>query len=152
MTEELTPAQGQNLDLVRRMLEVGENEGLDGLVARFDEFFDPDVEWVPRMVGFGERTYRGRQGFEEYVRDVGETVGEMGFSPGEVRAVDDDRVLALGRVHAVGRESGLPLEDEYAFLYRLEEGRIVSAHAFLSHAEGEEAAARRLGGSDDAAA
>ena len=141
MPDELTDVQRQNLELVGRMLEVGDREGAEGLLPEFEAFFDPDVEWVPQLVGFGERTYRGREGYEQYVRDVRETVGEVGFSGGEVRAVGDKTVLALGRVRAVGRESGLPLEDEYAIVYRLRGGRIVSARAFLSHADGEEATA-----------
>ena len=140
MAEELTPAQRQNLDLVGRLLELGDREGPAGLLPEFDAFFDPEVEWVPQMVGFGERTYRGREGYSEYVRDLGDTVGQVGFSGAEVRAVGDDTVLALGRLRLVGRESGLPLEDEHAIVYRLRGGRIFSARAFLSRAEGEEAA------------
>lgn len=138
--KELGDAQRRNVELVKRMLEVGERGGLAGLAEQFESFFHPDVEWTPRMVGFGETTYRGREGFREYVDDVAETVGEMEFTPSEVRTVGDDRVLALGRVRIVGRESGLPLEDEYAFLYRVEADRVVSARAFLSHAQADEAA------------
>ncbi|HEX2435164.1 MAG TPA: nuclear transport factor 2 family protein [Solirubrobacterales bacterium] len=141
MADELTDVQRQNLELVGRMLEVGERAGLAGLAAEFNAFFDRDVEWVPRLVGFGERAFRGKEGFQQYIAEVTETVGELSFSGSEVRAVGDDRVLALGRVHVVGRKSGLPFEDEYAFLYRVEADRVVSAQAFLSHAQAEEAAA-----------
>jgi ketosteroid isomerase-like protein len=133
--------QRQNVELVKRALEASEREGFAGLAAQFDSFFHPEFEWTPRMVGFGERTYRGREGFDGYVHDVAETVGEVSFSASDVHAVGDDGVLALGRVRLVGRESGLPLEDEYGILYLLEGGRMVSARAFLSHAEAEEAAA-----------
>ena len=141
MSDAVSDVQRRNVELVKRALEVSEREGFAGLAAQFDAFFHPDFEWTPRMVGFGERTYRGREGFQEYVDDVTETVGAVSFTGSDVRAVGNDQVLALGRVRMVGRESGLPLEDEYAILYRLDVGRMVSARAFLSHAEAEEAVA-----------
>jgi hypothetical protein len=61
----------------------------------------------------------------------------------ELRAVGEDMVLILGRLRIVGRESGVPLENEYAMLYRAEGGLLKAGSSFLSH-EDAEAKAREL--------
>jgi hypothetical protein len=61
----------------------------------------------------------------------------------ELRAVGEDMVLILGRLRIVGRESGVPLENEYAMLYRAEGGLLKAGWSFLSH-EDAEAKAREL--------
>ena len=75
----------------------------------------------------------------ELARDLGR------HQDGGLRAPSggEDMVLILGRLCIVGRESGVPLENEYAMLYRAEGGLLKAGWSFLSH-EDAEAKAREL--------
>ena len=53
----------------------------------------------------------------------------------------DRHVIALGKMRIVGKESGLPVEADYAQIWEIEAGRMSSMRAYLSHADAERAAA-----------
>jgi SnoaL-like domain len=112
------------------------------LAAIKNEFFHPDFEWRPRMVGFGKETYVGRDGFGQYVEDMEATVDEVDLAVADIRAIGEDHVLLTGRLRMIGKGSGVPLDIEWALLYRIEGGLAKSGAAFNSHAEAEEAASR----------
>jgi hypothetical protein len=92
------------------------------------------------MVGFGKETYVGKDGWGQFVDDM-EATWEIDLTFGEIRAVGDDHVLFAGRLRLIGKGSGVPLDSEWAILYRLQAGLLQSGTAFDSHAEAEEAAA-----------
>lgn len=133
--------EARNVDLVRRVTEIGQTQGLRALARQWDEFCEPDFEWRPRMIGFGKEAYTGKEGFLQYVEDMLATVGEPELTPSEIRPVGDDRVLLIARLLVVGQGSGVPLDSEWAILYRFAGDRMKSGTAFDSHAEAEEAAA-----------
>jgi ketosteroid isomerase-like protein len=113
------------------------------MLAEFETYFAPDFEWTPGMVALGRSTYRGRDGYARYVSELAATSVETKMVDYEIRAVSDDKVLILGTLCIVGRESGVPLENEYAMLYRAEGGLLKAGWSFLSH-EDAEAKAREL--------
>ena len=128
-------------DLVRRMLDV-HNEAADGLADVFDDFFAPDAEWRPIIVGTAgsERvTYRGREGLERYYRDRAEV-----FGGGEVliRSLESvgDAVVVQARSTARGRASGATVEEDVSLVYWCRDGRIVRGQAFRTRADALEAA------------
>jgi len=137
----MSDVQRRNVELVQRVSEVGDTEGLRRIGERFDEFCQPDFEWRPRMVGFGKEAYVGSDGFRQYVDDMEATIGEVDLTLAEIREVGDDHVLLVGRLRLVGKGSGVPLDSEWAILYRVAGGLLQSGTAFNSHAEAEEAAA-----------
>jgi ketosteroid isomerase-like protein len=129
--------QRHNVDLVRSSVRAGNPRAV---YERFDEVCHPDFEWHPRMVGFGKETYVGKDGFRQYVEDMEATMDEVDLAVTEVRAVGDHQVLLVGRLRMLGKGSGVPLDTEWALLYRIESGLARSGVAFDSHAEAEEAA------------
>src|SRR5438093_7947091 len=74
------------------------------------EHFDPDVEWelIGKMALDQTGTIRGRDGLLDYWRRFW-----AAWKPGarweikELRRLADEQVLAGGRLHAVGRSSGV---------------------------------------------
>jgi ketosteroid isomerase-like protein len=126
-------------ELVIRVTEVLEREGLQGLDMHFDEFCAPDFEWRPTMSGFDEDVYVGREGYRRYLEEMVQTITEVAFEVQDVRPAGEGQVLVLGRLHLAGRESGEPTETEYALAVRVEEGKLRSTTAFASHTEAEEA-------------
>ncbi len=131
----------RHVDLVRRIYEIGEADGLRALAERFDEFCRPDFQWRPRIIGMGKDAYVGSDGFLQYADDMIATVGEPELTLGEIRGVGDHHVLLLGRLHLTGQGSGVPLDSEWAILYSFDGDLLQSGIAFDSHAEAEEAAA-----------
>jgi ketosteroid isomerase-like protein len=128
-----------SVELVRRVVETVEREGLEGLDRHFEELCRPDLEWRPAMVGFGKETYFGQEGYRQYLRDVIEQVKEISFRMSEIRPVDEDTVLVLGNLYLAPREGAESIDSDYAMLYRIEDGLVRSCVAYPSHREALEA-------------
>ena len=119
-----------------------------GLFAAFEEgdfekvapFLHPDLETRPALVGALEgTTYRGVDGMRQFWADIDATWAEFRIEPTEFRQVQGG-VLVLGRVYARGRESGIPLEANAAWLAGVRDGRLVTFQSFNGQAEALEAA------------
>jgi ketosteroid isomerase-like protein len=128
-------------ELVRLMLDT-HNQGGTALIDAFDDFFAPDLEWRPIIVGTAgsERvTYRGREGLERYYRERAEV-----FGGGEVhiRSIESlgDAVVVQARSTARGRASGASVEEDVSLVYWCRDGKLVRGEAFRSRADALEAA------------
>jgi ketosteroid isomerase-like protein len=70
-----------------------------------------------------------------WLEEVSESWEVMEAEAAEPRAIDDRRVLVLGRVRTRGRASGVSLEHDLAHIWELENGKARRAVAYPSHAE-----------------
>ena len=125
-------------ELVMRVVEIVERDGLQGLDIHFDEICVPEFEWRPTMVGTGIETYVGQEGYRRYLEELVTSVTVVSFRVDEIRAVDGGRVLVLGHL-TIGRDGSEPAETEYALLCGVRSGRLAAATAFAAHADAEEA-------------
>ena len=104
----------ENVDTFKRGLDAYNRRDLDALM----ETLDPDVEWHPahaELLG-GERTvFRGHQGVRESIREEDEALAMFQVEISEIRDLGS-RVLAIGRVHARGRESGVEIDSAFCAL------------------------------------
>jgi len=126
---------------VRRIFDVMDADGVEGLIDRFDELCTPDFTWIPAS-GFalaGEE-YQGRDGLEEWWRAFRESFASSHFRAHEHEPVAPGVVLTLGHTTAEGRASGAPIEWDFSQLNRLRDGRTCWARSWASHDEGKEAA------------
>jgi ketosteroid isomerase-like protein len=105
------------------------------------EDLDPEVEWRPAMQTFfgGEAVYRGHQGVRALFRDFFGAFAEVHVEPSEVRDLGD-RTLAIGRMHARGRESGAETEVPWSGLVEYRDGKAYRIRTFLDRREALEAA------------
>ena len=71
---------------------------------------------------------------ESYFREVEETWEGYRLQIDEFRDLDE-RVLALGRIEARGRGSGLQVKTPWACIFDFRDGKMSSARAYLVHAE-----------------
>lgn len=100
----------ENTDLVRRLLEAFNDLDVDTM----PELWTPDGEWRPAFTGGGlvEGTvYRGHAGITEYLETQGETWESIVVALRETIADLGDRVLVEVQVNAIGRASGVPVEQ-----------------------------------------
>ena len=120
-----------NVELARRLTELLITD--DPQAAA--EYFAPDAELRMRL-----GTYVGHEGVAEWHRAVGEYLGDYEFTDSEY--IDGgDVVVHLARVRATGQAGGLEVEQDFGFVMRFADGKVVSAASYPSRAEALEAAA-----------
>jgi ketosteroid isomerase-like protein len=128
----------RNVEHVCRML-AAHNDG--ALLERFDEFFHPDLEWVPAVVGGLEgSSYRGREGMRRYYAERDETFVEGRVEIMSCEAVADGVVLVLARSTGRGRASGAMIDEEVGIVLTLRGRKITRDCAYTSHAAARAAA------------
>jgi hypothetical protein len=131
-----------DVELVRRAIDA-HNRGGEELYASYDEFFDPEFEFVPMTVGVvgsaDRMTYRGREGLRRFYEDRADA-----FGGGEVhvRSLEPvgDAVIAYALSTARGRVSGAAVEEEIALVYWTRGGKLLRIQGFRSRNEALEAA------------
>jgi ketosteroid isomerase-like protein len=119
------------VEIVKRSMDAVTTRDLNG----YDEFATPDFEWFPALPGsVGGGLYRGREGMETYVREIGE-VWES-FRPVYDEWHDlGNRLLALGRYEARGRGSGVPVQAPLGGIYDFRDGKMWRCRNYLDHGE-----------------
>lgn len=130
----------EEIALVRLTMEVLDRGGPEELLARYEELCAEDFEWRPALLASveGERTFVGKEEFASYWRDFTGTFGEPDLGEQTYEAIGEGRVLVTGRLKVAGVGSGVPIDQEAAYLFTVQEGRIVFARSFMSRHEAEE--------------
>ena len=131
----------ENVEVVRRAFEVI-REGLErgDFVAGFDaELLDEDLEWIA-FPGVGLGTYRGREGFIEFMRIWTGEFENWSVELDQVIDAGDDRVVVIYRQTAIGKESGVPVELHQGAINELQGGRVIRIQPYPTPAEALEAA------------
>ena len=108
---------GENLERVRAGFDrwnAGDRELTDADIH-------PDFELSSPLSSTRGRPYRGREGFELWMRDIDEQFDRWQIEIDEFRETDDGRILAFGRIHLRGRESGIEMDQPGAWLIELRE-------------------------------
>ena len=94
----------ENLEALKRANEAANRGDVEALLADLDS----DVEWHPAMqalLGGGAPVYRGHAGVLGMLRDFYDAFAEIRIELPEIRDLGD-RLIAIGRLHARGKESG----------------------------------------------
>jgi len=133
----------ENVDTARR----GVDEFNRAFTDASDDFFEllhDDVEWAPITTVLDGTTYRGRAAVRKWVEDLRRDWETYELLWDEVRDLDDDRVLALGSWHSVGRRSGVELHlQQAAWLVHVRNGKISGVQTFSDRNDAFEAAGLR---------
>ena len=109
-----------NVELVRRAWDASLAEDWPAALATLDPDADiRDLDVPDADIG------RGHDGFVTWIGRWSEAWARWRVEELEIRAVGDDRVIALFRMIARGDASGLELDRRDAIVYRIEGGLIV---------------------------
>jgi ketosteroid isomerase-like protein len=128
----------EDVDFIRRGYEAFQARGEEAIF----EFLHPDIEVRPiDAPPVGLRSYRGHQGFHQYLADTREVWGRFGWQATDLIDAGES-VVARTRFYAEGRASGLPVEATVYIVWVVRDGKAVSAHGYLDREEAL-AAARR---------
>jgi ketosteroid isomerase-like protein len=126
----------ENVEIVRRGWEgfkAGWERGETG--GGFESgAFAPDVEWMPPKDFPGRSVYRGREGFDEFMRTWTEDFEDFELNLEKLIDVGDDRVVGLYHHKAIGKASGVPVELHQGLVYELAEGRVIRCRNYGDHA------------------
>ena len=134
----------ENVEICRRVFELFSGHDPTAAVEAALDYADPEGVLESAIIGGAEGTaYRGHDGLRQWAAAIEGVFEGLRTTPEEFRDLGDDRVLMLGHVSGRGRESGVALESQVAFLCRLRGGRISHLKGFLSWDQALEAAGLR---------
>jgi ketosteroid isomerase-like protein len=136
----------ENVEIVRRVLEAFEAAIEAGNLAEWSSgAITDDVELVlaPEVVLGGQPTYRGREGFAEFIRVWTEDFKHWSVRTERLIDAPGDRVVAFLHQSGIGRGSGVPVDLHYGAVYELEGGRIIRTRLYFDPNEALEAAGLR---------
>jgi ketosteroid isomerase-like protein len=126
----------EHVRLLEEMIEIW-NSGADA-----PELLDPEVEVLTPFSSLKGAPYRGIDGYRQWRADIAEQFERWEMRLEEIRALSEERLLAVGLARVRGRGSGIELEQPAAGLVDFREGRIRRVGIFLSEEEALNAAAR----------
>src|SRR5437016_9259262 len=118
----------ENVELARRAFEAWNRGDADAWV----EFHHPEIEWFSEIAGRlegAETVYRGRAGMRRFW-DEWHSVWDLTIEISEFRDLGDT-VVALGRMRAHGKASGIDFEGPVAYVGEYEGGLVRKLRAYL---------------------
>jgi ketosteroid isomerase-like protein len=127
----------ENVEIAKRVIDAFNRRDVEGFFA----LAAPDFEWFPAMAGSIEGGYRGRDGIEKYLVDIGEAWEEYRVFAEEFRALDD-RVVMLGRIEGRGRGSRAWIDSPTGTIFEFLNGKMSRVHTYLDHGEALRASGR----------
>jgi ketosteroid isomerase-like protein len=113
-----------------------------GDVEALLEELDLDVEWhsaVLALVGGEATVYRGHEGVRAMLQDLWGAFAVLHAEYSESRDLGD-RIVAIGRIRARGRESGADIESPLGYVTDFKSGKATQVRGYLDPDEAPEAA------------
>jgi ketosteroid isomerase-like protein len=123
----------ENVEIVRRFfLRFGEGQVPTEILA-------PDVA-MRNLAEFPIKgPYEGHDGIRRWWADLAEVIDDLHIEGEKFAAPDDEHVVTLQRMTGTFKSTGLPLDERWAGLTRIEDGLIVEITGHASRREALEA-------------
>jgi ketosteroid isomerase-like protein len=102
--------------------------------------FDPDVELIPAAEHASGATYRGMNGFIDFMQEWTEDFEDWTTDVDRILEATDTRVVAVVRQRGTGKRSGVPIALEHGLIFDFVQGRVVRGRIFASPGDAAEAA------------
>jgi ketosteroid isomerase-like protein len=130
------------VDEARRKLVLGGYAAINsGDLERALAFLDPEIEVVSSGAFLDPgAVYRRHEGVREFLGMVADAFEEFTYEVVELIEADEHRVLAMLRVNARGKESGLAVAMDVAHLWTLSGDKAVRLEAFVDRESARNAA------------
>jgi len=128
----------ENVEAFQRGVDAFDNGDVEALL----EVADPEVEFYDvfgRMLGGEERMYRTHQGVRDLFADLLDSFAETHSEYSEIRDLGD-RTIAIGRLRAVGKESGAVIESPIWTIAEWKDRKVTRIRTYLDPKEALEAA------------
>ena len=107
--------------------------------------FDPAIEWsVDKSVVPDAATYHGHEGVKRFWETWAEAISGAALQIEECRCVEENRVLAITRIHGTGAGSGAPVASgRFAQIADFRDGRVIRVRLYGGVGSGLEAVGLR---------
>ncbi len=129
----------ENVETVRQGYEAFNSGDMERILA----FAHSDFEAVvPPELSAEPDTYRGHDGIRRYFETFQEAMDEIRFEPERFWDVGQSVLVAL-RVTAKGRHTAIPVEQQFAQVWALRDGKAIRVRTYASLAEALEAVGLR---------
>ena len=121
----------ENVERVKAGFAAHNRGDMDALV----EFYDPEVVFETLLLGI----HHGNEAIRVIYEENRKTLSGYDVVPVELIDVGD-KVVAVAQMEGTGPVSQIALDDRFAFVFTLRDGRIVREQAFRNREEALEAA------------
>ena len=125
----------ENVELVKRAVASVNQRDIDGYLACCTE----DVQLITPLADV-DGAYDGREGIRRFFADIADTGPDFKITIERLEEVGPNRVLALMRVTATFRASGIPTDTAPGNVYDLADGKIKMIRIFADRNQALEAA------------
>jgi ketosteroid isomerase-like protein len=129
----------ENVEFLRQGFAEFARGDVDALLERFD----PDIDWHAALAPMlGVESIRGREAMRRFLtRDLFEEgFDEFRAEPLAYEDLGNDHILVMTRYVVRGESSGIEMDQRYATLYELREGKVVTMRDYPTKADALEAA------------
>jgi ketosteroid isomerase-like protein len=129
-----------NIEILKRAREAFSRRDFDALLPLISD----DMELHPAIGGAfrGATTYTGKEGMRRYWEDIMEVIEDFQFEALSFSAWHD-YLIVPNRISGHGTTSGIDIDTEMTFIWRISEGQVVWGATFFSRQEGLEAIGAR---------
>jgi ketosteroid isomerase-like protein len=118
----------QNVEALRDVFDAFNSGDLDRIVA----FTHPDFEGVvPPELSAEPDIYRGHDGIRRYFQSFEEAMAEIRFHEDRLWDVGES-VVVDARLTARGRQTAIPVEQQFALIWTFRDGKAVRVQAYAS--------------------
>jgi ketosteroid isomerase-like protein len=121
----------ENVEVVRAVFEAWERGGVEAVA----EFWDPEIDWRAAEGGLDDvGVMRGVDAMRAYVNDWLDNFDDVHFEAEEL--IDaGDQVVAMQRVTARAKGSGVETELRYAVVNTIRDGKVVRGREYWTRDE-----------------
>jgi ketosteroid isomerase-like protein len=121
----------ENVEVVRQSFEAVNRSDAQAMAALCHE----DIEFVSMLTAVEEASYRGKDAWETYFRDMGEIWQGWRAQGIEIFEADDERLASVFRMVGTGKRSGTPIEQPVGVTYTFRDGKIWRLRSYLEPSE-----------------
>jgi len=124
----------ENVEAAQRAFDAFNRGDIEAVLQELD----PKVEWHPEfqtmMLGGEAREFRGLEGVRTALREWYGVLAEIHVEIAEVRDLGE-RIVALGRIRARGKESGASVESPAGWVMELKDTKAIRIWEYLDPTE-----------------
>ena len=129
------------MELARRAFDAVQTGGLPAAL----DFLHPEIEFEPPEEALERRgSFKGHAAVRERWDVLLEPFADVRIEPEEFVEANDETVVAVFRIHARGRASGVPVEMRLAHVLTIRDGKAVRMKAYLDPEEAKRATSLEL--------
>jgi ketosteroid isomerase-like protein len=129
-------AESDRLAIVERFL----NRWIAGDRTVREDEVHPEAELHTRLAAAAGEPYRGREGIEQWGRDLGELWDTMDLTVEEMIETDEGDVLVLSTAELGSRDSGVTFTQAIGWFFTFRDDLPARMDVFQSHGEARKAA------------